>query len=91
MKFENLQKVAKQHKINLEHFDEVIAWVSESYKWVYIIFAERENCGCYAYHRNQQSVKLSVFSIQNREEDVDDYCTKTGWEWISDIKRKSIN
>lgn len=84
---EILQKVAKQHKINLEHFDEVLASINEKYTWVYITFASRENVGGTARHCGETSFKLSVFSIQQRGEDETEYATN-GWEWISDIKNR---
>lgn len=85
MTYEILQKIAKQHKINLRHFTEVCAWINEKYTYVFVSFAERENCGGQAYHFGRFDIKLSVSAIQKRGEFEDEYTTN-GWTWISDIK-----
>lgn len=84
---EILQRVAKQHKINLNHYDEVFGYINQKYTYILVTFAVRENLAGNAHHLLQHTVKLSVAAIMNRFEDETEYTTD-GWEWIFNIKNK---
>ena len=84
---EILQRIAKKHKINLDHHDEVFGFINEKYTFVHIVFASRENINGTAYHLNQVALKLSVAAIMKRCEDETEYCTN-GWNWIYEIKSR---
>jgi len=85
MNKETLKRIAKTHKVNLEHFDSVFAYINEAFTKVYITFATTEVVGGEKHHYNRTDIRLSVSAILNRQEDPDDYTTQ-GWTWLFEIK-----
>lgn len=79
---EILKKVAKSHKIDLDHFDEVDSYINDAYTFIYVTFAERENLGGEARRCNRQTFKLSVSAILKRGELWPEEYTTNGWQWI---------
>lgn len=85
MNKETLKKIVKTHKINLEHFDSVFAFINEAFTKVYITFATTEVVGGEKRHHNRTDIRLSVSAILKRCEDLNDYTTQ-GWTWLYQIK-----
>lgn len=85
MNKETLKKIAKTHKINLEHFDSVHACLNEAFTKVYVTFASSEVCGGTRRFCCKTDIRLSVASILKRFENIDDYLTN-GWTWLYEIK-----
>ena len=85
MKKEVLKKIAKDHKINLDHFDSVISHVNRKHTKIYVTFALSENVGGERYYYQNTTISLSVMAIIRRCENIDDYTTD-GWTYIWEIK-----
>lgn len=86
---EALEKIVKDAKINLNHYDYVIAYTNENYTKLYITFALSENCGGKRNYYCQHTIVKNVSAIQKKTPDtglfVDDFETK-GWCRISTIR-----
>ena len=82
---ELLNKVAKAHKVNLEHYDHVWASINEAYTFITICFSNLQVCGGQRHFYNQRYVKLSIAAIMKRCEELpEDYETRS-IEWIHEI------
>lgn len=84
---ETLDKIAKNHKINVEQYMKVAGFINENYTKVFILFFDEEGVGFDRLRCNQKTITMNVSAIQKREEFPEDYCTKdAGGEWIYEIK-----
>lgn len=82
-----LNKIAKKHKVNLEHYMKVTGFINPNYTKVFVIFFDEEGVGTNRLVCNRKIVTLNVNAIQRREKWPEDYCTRdAGGEWIYEIK-----
>ena len=77
MKAEHLNRIIKDKKINIEHYDKVAAFVNDAFTYVIVSFFQSEIVGGVHHRCNEKIVRLSVASIQKRFEYPDDYETQS--------------
>lgn len=78
---EKLQKIVKQHKVNLDWFTHVNCFANQNYTFLFVTFASIENCGHSTSYVGRKEIKISISAICKREEFVEDYYTN-GFEWL---------
>lgn len=87
---ELLNKVARENKINLSHYDHVFAFINVAYTKLYIEFSSLEVCGGNRMFVGKTMVAKSVAAINRRnatrgEAGAWEYTTQ-GYERIESIK-----
>lgn len=80
-----LAKVCKAKKVNLRHYDSVIAWINDNYTKVFITLANREVVGGQRYFYNEKVITLSVNAIQKRYQRPDaDIHEPQEWQYTTE-------
>ena len=87
---EILNKIAKEHKINLSYYDHIDGYIDYKGTWLYITFANLECCGGHRFFYNQKTIKKSVTILWKNaayNDGPDPYeLTTQGWTWIDEIR-----
>ena len=86
---EILNELVKTHKLNLDHYDKVKAWINPQYTFIYVSFGMHESVGYGARAKmiEMTNFRLSVSRILKKEEHLpEDYETSIFGDFIWNIK-----
>ena len=84
---EILDELVKTHKLNLDHYDKVKAWINPQYTFIYVSFGMHECVGGRAKMIEYTKFRLSIASILKKEKHFpEDYETSIFGDFIWRIK-----
>ena len=84
---EILDELVKTHKLNLDHYDKVKAWINPQYTFIYVSFGMHECVGGRAKMIEYTKFRLSIASILKKEKYFpEDYETSIFGDFIWNIK-----
>jgi hypothetical protein len=85
---EILNEIVKAKKLNLDHYDKVIAWINPQYTYIYVSFGIHECVpGCRAKMVGITNFRLSIASILKKEQHFpEEYETSPFGEFIWSLK-----
>ena len=84
---EILNELVKTHKLNLDHYDKVKAWINPQYTFIYVSFGMHECVGGRAKMIEYTNFRLSIASILKKEKHFpEEYQTSIFGDFIWSIK-----